>query len=139
MGSVYIARDERLGRRVAIKVVGAAMASADGRNRLIREARLMAAVDHPGIVPIYELGERDDEVYIVMELVRGRSLFGLLGELGAAPAEAVAAVGIGIAAAAAAAHEAGILHRDIKPMNVMLRRDGVVKVLDFGIAKLADA
>jgi serine/threonine-protein kinase len=139
MGSVYIARDERLGRRVAIKVVGAAMASAEGRKRLIREARLMAAVDHPGIVPIYELGERDDEVYIVMELVRGRSLAGLLGELGAAPSEAVAAVGIGIAAAAAAAHETGILHRDIKPMNVMLRKDGVVKVLDFGIAKLADA
>lgn len=139
MGSVYIARDERLGRRVAIKVVGAAMASVEGRKRLIREARLMAAVDHPGIVPIYELGEHGDEVYIVMELVRGRSLSGLLSEVGAAPAEAVAAVGIGIAAAAAAAHEAGILHRDIKPMNVMLRRDGVIKVLDFGIAKLADA
>jgi serine/threonine protein kinase len=139
MGSVYIALDERLGRRVAIKVVGAAMASAEGKKRLIREARLMAAVDHPGIVPIYELGDHGDEVYIVMELVRGRSLAGLLTELGAAPPEAAAAAAMGIAAAAAAAHEAGILHRDIKPMNVMLRRDGMVKVLDFGIAKAVEA
>lgn len=136
---MYAAVDERLGRRVAIKVVAASMAGSEGRKRLIREARLMAAVEHPGIVPIYDLGEHGDDVYIVMELVRGRSLSGLLGELGPAPAAAVAAMGVGIAAAASAAHEAGILHRDIKPMNVMLRRDGVVKVLDFGIAKPAES
>ncbi len=139
MGMVYAAVDERLGRRVAIKVVAASLAGPDGRKRLIREARLMAALEHPGIVPIYELGEHGEDVYIVMELVRGRSLSGLLAELGPAPGGAVASMGAGIAAAASAAHEAGILHRDIKPMNVMLRRDGVVKVLDFGIAKPAEA
>lgn len=134
MGLVFAAVDDRLRRPVAIKVL-LGEGTTEARLRLVREARVAASLDHPGIVRIHELGETDRLVYVVMELVRGRSLGDVLAAVGKAPPGAVAAAGEAIARAAAAAHAAGVVHRDIKPRNVMLRVDGAIKVLDFGLAK----
>ena len=140
MGEVYLAEDTRLGRKVALKLLPAKFTSDPARvHRFEREARAASALNHPNILTIHEIGQASTELrgihFIATEFIEGETLRERLarGELDLTVALDVAAQ---IAAALAAAHEAGIVHRDIKPENVMLRRDGYVKVLDFGLAKL---
>jgi TolB-like protein len=135
MGDVYRARDLKLDRDIALKVIqqNTAMGPDDMR-RVEREARAASSLNHPGIVTIYSVGETDDIAFIAMELVRGRTL----RELGSAEApgpEMVIDIAVQLAGALSAAHAAGIVHRDLKPENVMVTPSGLVKVLDFGIAK----
>ena len=141
MGVVYRATDTKLRRTVAVKVLPSELvADAERRRRFLREARLAAATPHPNIAAVYEVGEIDGRVFLVMELVSGRTLRARIDEGHLEPGEAVR-VATGIALGLARAHEAGIVHRDLKPENVMLgdNEDGSVKILDFGIAKLNDA
>ena len=136
MGEVYRARDPRLGREVAIKVIPATLAH--DRERLARfeqEARAAAALQHPGICTILELGAQDDAPFVVMELLEGETLRDRLRR-GALPWRKSIEHAAAIARALAAAHEKGIIHRDLKPENLFLTKDGRVKVLDFGLAKL---
>jgi serine/threonine-protein kinase len=136
MGTVYRAHDTRLERRIALKVISEVDAGGDATARLLREARAAAALDHPNAVSIFDVGELDGAPYIAMELVSGRTLRESVGEGEGAPPVATRAGWLtDIARALAAAHRQGIVHRDIKPENVMVREDGVVKVLDFGIAR----
>jgi len=137
MGEVWKARDTRLGREVAIKLLPEALASdRDRLSRFEQEARSASALNHPNIITIYEIGSIDSVSYIAMELVQGRTLRDLIVE-GPLPARRLLALAAQVADALARAHEAGIVHRDLKPENLMVTRDGLVKVLDFGLAKLA--
>ena len=134
MGVVWRAHDPELRRDVALKVLPDAMvADADARTRLLREARAAAALSHPAILTIYDVGEADGHVYIAMEYVPGRSLADVIPEGGMAPSAALR-LGEQIASGLALAHERGIVHRDIKPSNVLVTPAGDAKVLDFGIA-----
>jgi serine/threonine protein kinase/Tol biopolymer transport system component len=136
MGEVYRARDTRLGREVAIKVLPEALASDPERlKRFEREARSASALNHPNIVTIYDIGSADSVSYIAMELVNGESLRMVLSE-GALPVRRLLQIGVQAAEGLAKAHAAGIVHRDLKPENVMVTEDGLVKILDFGLAKL---
>jgi eukaryotic-like serine/threonine-protein kinase len=138
MGEVWVARDLLLDRLVAVKVLGGALAG-DGRaaERLRREARAAARLDHPSIARVLDLGEQDGRPYLVMELLEGESLAGRIDRGGPmAPAEAARVVAA-VADALQAAHRAGVVHRDVKPGNVFLTAEGEVKVLDFGIASAA--
>jgi Tol biopolymer transport system component len=136
MGEVYRARDPRLGRDVAIKVLAADLASDAGRlKRFEKEARSASALNHPNIVTIYEIGSADSISYIAMELVAGKTLRELLFA-GALPVKRVLELAAQVADGLARAHEAGIVHRDLKPENLMVTKDGRVKILDFGLAKL---
>jgi len=136
MGEVYRAVDERLRRDVAIKVLPHSGAPAYREARLLREAQAASHLNHPGIVTIHDVGRWADRTYIVMELVDGRRLSELAAtDLGAARAIALCRQA---AEAMAVAHERGILHRDIKPDNLMVTRDDRVKILDFGVAKVYD-
>ena len=138
MGEVYRARDRRLGRDVAIKVLPAESVSDTRRRaRFNREARAISALNHPNIVTIHDIDSVDGTHFIVMELVPGETLAQRLRRGALSPRDALT-IGIPLAEGLAAAHAAGIVHRDLKPANVMLRPDGVVKVLDFGLAKIAD-
>lgn len=133
MGEVYCARDTELNRPVAMKFLSTRDEfSSPAVERFIQEARAASALNHPGIVTVYEVVRTDDSSAIVMELVNGTPLRNLCGE--PRPAAEVARWGSQIAEALAAAHEGGVVHRDIKPENLMLRPDGYVKVLDFGAA-----
>lgn len=135
MGEVYRARDERLGREVAIKVLPREVtADADRLARFEREARSASALNHPNIVTIHEFSSREDEVWMVMELVRGESLRERL-ERGAVPTRELFSVAAAIADGLAAAHEAGLVHRDLKPENIMVPEEGPPKILDFGLAR----
>jgi serine/threonine protein kinase len=138
MGRVYRAYDERLDRRVAVKIVAAnGETGGDDREahkRLLREARAASKLDHPNVVAVFDVGETAEGPYIVMELVPGRSLRELIDADDAAERDRVRILR-DTAIALAAAHEAGIVHRDVKPENVIVRPDGRVKVLDFGIAR----
>ncbi|HEX4438594.1 MAG TPA: serine/threonine-protein kinase, partial [Thermoanaerobaculia bacterium] len=137
MGEVYCARDEKLGREVAIKVLPSQLAS--DRRRLDRfetEARTVSALNHPNIVTVYEVGSIDGTSYIAMELIEGKTLRQVLGG-GAVPLKKLLAIATQAADGLSRAHSAGIVHRDLKPENVMITRDGFVKILDFGLAKLA--
>lgn len=138
MGEVYRARDSRLGRDVAIKVLNRA-ASANPRSvrRFESEARAASALNHPGIVTIHDTGQSDGQFYIVMELVDGITLRHLLRR-GAPGVKKVLHIAGQLAAALAQAHDAGVVHRDLKPENVMVTRDDHVKIVDFGLAKLAE-
>ena len=137
MGEVYEARDERLARRVAIKVLPAeAIADDEARRRLLREARMAAQLNHPNICTIYEVGESVGLAYIVMERIEGRPLDAVIGARGL-PLEIVARYGAQIADALDCAHQQGVVHRDLKGANVLVTADGRVKVLDFGLAKHA--
>src|SRR5215216_867089 len=136
MGEVYLAQDSRLGRRVALKLLPAHFVTNEERLRRFRqEARSASALNHPNIITIHEIGEAETTHYIVTEFIEGETLRALLARN---RIELVRALDIATqtASALAAAHVAGIVHRDIKPENIMLRRDGYVKVLDFGIGKL---
>ncbi len=138
MGEVYLAIDPRLGRRVAIKLLPTEFtADAERVRRFEQEARAASALNHPNIITIHEIGQADGAQYIVEEYVDGETLRQRMNRERMTLTE-VLDVAIQIAAALAAAHEAGIIHRDIKPENVMARRDGIVKVLDFGLAKLTE-
>jgi len=135
MGVVYRAYDEVLHRDVALKVVNkdARLDASAGQN-LLHEARASSSLAHPNICTIYEVGETDGELYIVMELVEGKSLRAMRGDLGLPP-ESVVRYGVQIAAALGRAHDRGIVHRDLKTANIVVTADGLVKVLDFGLAK----
>jgi serine/threonine protein kinase/Tfp pilus assembly protein PilF len=136
MGEVYKARDLRLDRYVALKFLPAAYsADAGRRQRLLQEARAASALNHPNIITIYDIGVEARGDYIAMEYVRGRTL----DEIGALPVEEAVRIATQVAAALGAAHAAGIHHRDLKPANVMVAESGLVKVLDFGLAKIAEA
>jgi eukaryotic-like serine/threonine-protein kinase len=136
MGEVYRARDPRLGRDVAIKVLPAErMADENRRRRFVQEARAASALSHPNIVTIYEIESADGIDFIVMEYVPGKTLDTLIPRQGMRLGE-VLRIAIPIADAVARAHAAGIVHRDLKPANVVVGPDDVVKVLDFGLAKL---
>jgi len=136
MGEVYLARDTRLERQVALKLLPARFTQdAQRLRRFEREARAASALNHPNIITVYETGVDGAYHFIAAEFVAGVTLRQRLAE-GPLPLAEAIAVAAQIAAALDAAHAAGITHRDIKPENVMLRPDGVVKVLDFGIAKL---
>jgi serine/threonine-protein kinase len=132
MGVVYAARDERLGRLVALKTIRPAAGDAEARERLRREARAAASVNHPNVCGIYEVGEADGELYVAMEHLVGETLAERLGR-GALPLPEAAAVARDVLAALEAMHARGIVHRDLKPGNVFLTPHGA-KVLDFGLA-----
>ena len=136
MGEVYRARDSRLRREVAIKVLSAELsADADRRNRFEQEARSASALNHHNIVTVHEIGTSDATIYIAMELVDGKTLREVL-QGGPLPTKRLLDIAYQIADGLAKAHAAGIVHRDLKPENVMVTKDGVVKILDFGLAKL---
>jgi serine/threonine protein kinase len=135
MGEVWRARDSRLQRDVAIKVLPSEVASDTGRlKRFEKEARSASALNHPNIVTIYDIGSSDSVSWIAMELVEGKTLRELL-HVGPLPIKRVLSIAAQVADGLARAHEAGIVHRDLKPENVMVTKDGLVKILDFGLAK----
>ncbi|MGH9753723.1 MAG: protein kinase domain-containing protein [Blastocatellia bacterium] len=137
MGEVWLAEDTRLGRKVAIKLLlDEYTTDADRVRRFEQEARAASALNHPNIITIHEIGEADSTHYIVTEYVEGETLRRRMQRRMESPE--MIDVASQIAAAISAAHDAGVTHRDIKPENVMLRRDGFVKVLDFGLAKLTE-
>ena len=136
MGEVYRARDARLGRDVALKVLPPEVTSEPGRlERFDREARAIAALNHPHIVTIYSTEEADGIRFLTMELVEGCTLSDLIVSAGMAVPRFLD-IAIPLADALAAAHQKQITHRDLKPGNVMLSNDGRVKVLDFGLARV---
>src|SRR5512143_3903071 len=137
MGEVYRARDTRLARDVAVKVIPAALAG--DRDRVLRfeqEARAAGALSHPNVIVIHDIGEHEGSPFVVMELLEGETLRERLAH-GPLPPRKAADVACQAAQGLAAAHEMGIVHRDLKPENLFLTKDGRVKVLDFGLAKLA--
>ena len=135
MGTVYLAEDTHLGRRVAVKFPSLGYDTHDYRARFLREARAVSELSHPGIATLYDYGETDEgRPFLVMELARGRQLTELMqkGELSLLRAVEIVT---DIAAALVVAHARGVVHRDIKPSNIMIDDEGMVKVLDFGLAK----
>src|ERR1044072_8088006 len=138
MGEVYLAQDTELDRTVAIKILPERLASDQQRlQRFIQEANAASALNHPHILTIHEIGSFGNSRFIATEFIDGETLRQRMNE-GMRLLDLLE-VSSQIASALAAAHAAGIVHRDIKPENVMVRRDGYVKVLDFGLAKLTEA
>jgi serine/threonine protein kinase len=136
MGEVYRAKDPRLGREVAIKVLPATFSQdADRLKRFEQEARAAGVLNHPGITAVYDIGSADGAPYIVTELLEGETLRQRISA-GPVPVRKAIDYAVQIAKGLAAAHEKGIVHRDLKPENLFLTRDGRVKILDFGLAKL---
>src|SRR5277367_2114348 len=139
MGKVYRAHDTRLNRDVAIKVLREDdTASAESRSRFEREARAVAALNHPNIVGVYDFGVESGQQYIVSELIEGESLRSLLTGK-PVPVRRLLDIATQVADGLAAAHAAGVVHRDLKPENIMLAKEGRVKILDFGLARQARA
>jgi Tol biopolymer transport system component/predicted Ser/Thr protein kinase len=139
MGEVYRARDPRLGREVAIKVLPASFAaSGDRLRRFEQEARAAGALNHPNLLTIFELGTHEGAPFIVSELIEGSTLRELLGDHEPLPIKRATEIAVQLANGLAAAHDKGIVHRDLKPENVLITGDGRVKLLDFGLAKLLD-
>ncbi|HEY6306174.1 MAG TPA: protein kinase [Candidatus Angelobacter sp.] len=135
MGEVYEAEDSHLGRRVALKLLPERIVGdSTAVERFVREARAASALNHPNIVTIHEIGEIGTNRFIVMEFIMGCTLRNMIGQ--GADLELLARIGEQVAKALAVAHAAGIVHRDIKPDNIMVRDDGYVKLLDFGLARL---
>ena len=134
MGEVYRARDTRLGREVALKLLSAEGQGGVAAARFQQEARLASAVSHPHVLALYDVGESEGRPYLVTELLEGESLRARLSRGGLSQAQAVA-FGLQIAQGLQAAHEKGIVHRDLKPENVFVTRSEQLKILDFGIAK----
>jgi serine/threonine protein kinase/TolB-like protein/tetratricopeptide (TPR) repeat protein len=139
MGEVYLAEDPRLNRRVSIKLVPASLHEQElSGPHLEQEARAASGVSHPNVAHVYEFGEAEGRRYIAMEYVEGDNLRSLLSRKSLSTGEAID-IALQVASALAAAHSSGVIHRDIKPENIIVRRDGYVKVLDFGLAKLIGA
>jgi serine/threonine protein kinase len=137
MGEVYRAHDTRLNREVAIKVLPESVSSDPERlRRFEQEARAAAALNHPNILAVYQMATHEGVSYMVTELLEGETLRERLRR-GAIPLRNAIDYGVQIARGLAVAHEKGIVHRDLKPENLFLTRDGRVKILDFGLAKLA--
>jgi len=137
MSSVWLALDTRLGRRVAIKFLSDDLADAEARRRFQREAQMASSLNHPHIVTVYDIGEFEGRQYLVTEYVDGGTLKDWIKEK-RRTAKEVAELLTGVADGLAAAHQAGILHRDIKPQNILVARNGYAKLADFGLAKLAE-
>ena len=138
MGEVYLARDTRLDRQVALKVLPAELSDDPERlARLQREARALAALDHPGIVTIFSVEEAEGIHFLTMTHVKGRTLGELIPPKGM-PVEKLLDLGPALAGALRAAHEQGIVHRDLKPSNVMVDSEGRLRVLDFGLARVVE-
>ena len=139
MGEVYRARDSRLGRDVALKILPESFARDEERlHRFEQESRAVAALNHPNILAIYDVGNHNGAPFLVSELLEGESLRAVL-ERGAVTQRKVIEYGVQIAQGLAAAHEKGIVHRDLKPENLFITKEGRAKILDFGLAKLAQA
>lgn len=138
MGAVYRAHDTKLRRKVALKVIHPDLAVPDAAARLVREARAAAALAHPNTIAIHDLGEIDGTVYLVMELISGAPLRAYVGDTSVPVTQKLRWL-VDMARGLGAAHKAGLVHRDVKPTNVMVSDDGVVKVLDFGLAKPLEA
>lgn len=137
MGEVHLAEDTRLGRHVAIKLLPPDFTHADRLHRFEQEARAASALNHPNIITIYEFGQTEEGPFMATEFIDGHTLREKMREPRLPLQEAIR-VALQVADALAAAHQAGIFHRDIKPENIMIRRDGWVKVVDFGLAKLSE-
>jgi len=138
MGEVYRAQDNELGRSVALKFLPSEVAAHQSRvKRFIQEAKAASSLNHPNILTVYEIGRAEEVIFIATEFVDGVTLRQYLQQ----PLKLLTIVDIAIqiASALVAAHAAGIVHRDIKPENIMIRKDGLVKILDFGLAKLTDS
>ncbi|MCR3746344.1 serine/threonine-protein kinase [Lentzea californiensis] len=140
MGVVWTAHDERLHRTVAVKQLllqpGLAEADTDeAKRRAMREGRIAARLQHPHAVAVYDVAEDDSQPWLIMEYLPSKSLSAVLSERGTLPPRDVASIGMQVASALAAAHNAGIVHRDIKPGNILLGDDGTVKITDFGISR----
>jgi serine/threonine-protein kinase len=140
MAAVYLARDRELDRPVALKVLAEHLADDETfRGRFVREARLAARLSHANVVQVYDTGEQDGRPYIVMEYVPGETLAQVLAHRRKLPADEVVEIGRQAARGLEHAHAAGLVHRDVKPQNLIVRDDGVVKIADFGIARAAEA
>src|SRR6266568_3202290 len=138
MGEVYLALDTRLDRKVALKILPAEVAAhPDRMKRFVQEAKAASALNHPNIITIYEIDETESGHFIAIEFIEGETLRERMRKASIKPGE-VLDVAAQIASALSAAHAAGIVHRDVKPENIMMRADGIVKVLDFGLAKLTE-
>jgi serine/threonine-protein kinase len=140
MATVELARDDQLGRKVAIKRLSETLTGDEVfRERFLREARMAGQLSHPNIVAVYDVGEEDGLPYIVMEYVEGRTLDDLMAESGPLHPDRAVDLVLQVCAGLEHAHAAGLVHRDIKPQNLLVRPDDTVKVADFGIARPLDA
>ena len=134
MAIVYLARDARHGRDVAIKVMKPDMAAAIGRERFLREIETIARLVHPHILPLYDSGSSDGRLYYVMPHITGPSLHARLSRERQLPVEEAIRIALGVASALGHAHASGLVHRDVKPSNILLS-DGIPLVADFGVAR----
>lgn len=141
MATVYLGRDSELNRPVAVKVLAENLAGDIAfRKRFLREARLAARLSHPNVVSVYDAGEdADGRFYIVMECVEGETLADVLRERGRLPAAEAVGLALQVCRGLEHAHAAGLVHRDVKPQNLLVRSDGTLKIVDFGIARAAEA
>ncbi len=139
MGEVYLAKDTKLNRKVAIKFLNEQYRhDADKLSRFVQEAKAASALNHPNILTVYEIGEADGKHYIATEFIEGQTLREHLNGSEPMPLVQIFKIAVQVSEALSAAHLAGIIHRDIKPENIMIRLDGIAKVLDFGLAKLSE-
>src|SRR5947207_5848156 len=136
MGRVYLAEDTRLGRKVALKLLDPELAEDERfRDRFVRESRLAASLDHPNVVPIYEAGEHDGLLFIAMRFVEGTDLARVIEDEGPLEPQRAGSIVVQVAAALDAAHERGLVHRDVKPGNILVGRGDHTYLSDFGLIK----
>src|SRR5688500_18518316 len=139
MAEVVAAHARKLDRRVAVKLLRDGAVDPRARERFVREAQHAARFSHPNVVSIYDVGDADGQPFLVMELVEGKSLAEILAARRSIPVDEALVITAALLAALMAAHEQGLVHRDVKPGNGLVTRDGTVKLADFGIAKAAEA